>query len=55
MLTRHVKQSKNTAKTSYGVKTVKWLHLMQGLGEAVKISVIDKADMNWQISYCLVK
>jgi hypothetical protein len=37
------------------VKTAKWLHLMQGLGEAVKFSVIDKADLNWQIIYCLVK
>ena len=54
MRTRHVKQSKNTTKSSMRVKTAKWLHLLQGLGEGCEISVIDKADLNWAI-YCLVK
>jgi len=53
MQSSYVNQSKNTAKTSF--KTAKWLHLMQGLWEVVKYSVIDNADLNWQIIYCFVK
>ena len=55
MWTRHFKQSKNTAETSYRVKTAKWLHLMHSLGEAMKFTVIDKADLNWQIIYCFIQ
>ena len=53
MQSSYVNQSKNTAKTS--LKTAKWLHLLKGFWKAVKFSVIDNVDLNWQIIYCPVK
>jgi len=52
MQSSYVNQSKNTAKTS--LKTAKWLHFLKGFWKAVKF-VINKADLNWQIIYCLIK